>query len=346
MPARVSIVVPVHAESDAFRRCIASLAALDPAPGEVIVAVDGGASAPGDIAREAGFDVVSLPERGGPSRARNAGARRASGDILFFVDADVAVEPDAVARVAREFGARPSLSALFGSYDDAPADPGFLSQYRNLLHHYVHQTSREDASTFWGACGAIRRDVFLAVGGFDESFSRPSIEDIELGYRLTAAGRSIALVKTLRVKHLKRWTRASLIRTDFFDRALPWTRLLLERSRLANDLNLKAASRVSVAAACALPVCVAASLWRTWFLYAALGTIVVLLAANAPFYRFLAGKRGVLFAVHAVFWHWLFYVYGGLAFVLGLARHWLVRPRRPGVCAGDSASEQLSTRGG
>ena len=57
-----------------------------------------------------------------------------------------------------------------------------VSQYRNLLHHFVHQHGHAEASTFWAGCGAIRRAAFDAVGGFDAArFPRPSIEDIELG---------------------------------------------------------------------------------------------------------------------------------------------------------------------
>lgn len=115
------------------------------------------------------------------------------------------------------------LAALIGSYDDAPGATNFLSQYRNLLHHYVHQTGNEEASTFWGACGAVRREVFLAMGGFDESYRQASIEDIELGYRLKRAGLKILLCKALQVKHLKRWEAGSLLKADFCYRALPWT---------------------------------------------------------------------------------------------------------------------------
>ena len=43
------------------------------------------------------------------------------------------------------------------------------------------------------------------MGGFDEGYHEPTIEDIDLGYRLKKAGYRIQLVKELQVKHLKRW---------------------------------------------------------------------------------------------------------------------------------------------
>jgi GT2 family glycosyltransferase len=149
--------------------------------------------------------VLKVPQAGGPAKARNLGAQASHGDILFFMDADVTLAPDTLEQVLAAFDTQPQIAALIGSYDDAPGAPNFLSQYKNLFHHYTHQRGCEEASTFWGACGAVRREVFSAVGGFDEAYRYPSIEDIELGYRLKRAGHSIHLCKQVQVKHLKRW---------------------------------------------------------------------------------------------------------------------------------------------
>ena len=80
------------------------------------------------------------------------------------------------------------IGAVFGAYDESPAAPGLVSQAKNLAHAFVHHGSPGNAVTFWAGLGAVRTQVFLAVNGFDERFGRPSIEDIDLGYRLTAAG--------------------------------------------------------------------------------------------------------------------------------------------------------------
>ncbi len=320
----VSVLIPVHAGRAAFQECLSGIQSLSPAPDEAIVVLDGPADDAGGLAAAAGFRVIANPESRGPAFARNMAASEARGDILFFVDSDVVVPPDAIARIRSAFAADHDLDALFGSYDDAPAAPGFLSQYRNLLHHYVHQTSDMEASTFWGACGAIRRHVFLAAGGFDETYRRPSIEDIELGYRLKAAGRRVLLLKSLQVKHLKTWTLLGLVATDFFQRALPWTNLILRGRGCPNDLNLKTSHRASVALAGALAASLAAGLIRPLCLLVSALAAGGLLALNAPLYAFFARKRGPLFAVAAIPLHWLYYLYCGLAFAIGLARYYLV----------------------
>jgi GT2 family glycosyltransferase len=323
----VSVVVPVHNGADAFGRCVEALAALDPAPHEVIVVADGATDASPAAARRHGFDVIQLPEAGGPAAARNIGARRATGEVLLFLDADVMAPADTAGRVARLFAGDAELTAAFGSYDDEPVERNFLSQYKNLLHHYVHQTSREEASTFWAGCGAIRRRAFLAAGGFDEGYRCPCVEDIELGYRLRRAGARLRLVKSLQVKHLKAWRTGSLLRADFFGRALPWTGLILRERRMDRDLNLRRSARASVVMAWAMPAAMVAAVWWPWGLAVAAALALGLLAANWKTYAFLRRKRGLWFAVRSVPWHWLYYLYSGLAFAIAVAAH-LLRPRR------------------
>lgn len=322
----ISVIVPVHLAGRSFDACLQALAHTDPPPAEIIIVSDGAA---GDLERSAGgigARVLRTGRRSGPATARNLGARQARGDIIFFVDADVAVPPDALRRVAEAFLRFPDLTALMGSYDDAPGDPGFLSQYRNLLHHWVHQTSSGEASTFWGACGAIRRDTFLGAGGFRESYRRPSIEDIELGYRLKKSGCRILLLKSLQVKHLKRWRVATLLKADFFHRALPWTELILRDRAFINDLNLTTESRISVALALTLLLTGVAAPWKPFLALPAAAAALALLLINQRLYRFFREKRGTLFALRAIPWHWLYFLYSGLAFGVGVALHALRKP--------------------
>ncbi len=233
----LSVIVPVRDGGAAFQRCLAALAAARRPDHELIVVDDGSRDESRAWAAAAGARVLTTPRPGsGPAAARNLGAAQAAGALLFFCDADVEIRPETLTHVVTALAADPGLAALFGSYDDAPGDPGFISQYKNLMHHYVHQHAREQASTFWSGCGAIRRAAFVRCGGFSARYGFPSIEDIELGVRLTSAGERVRLDKTLQVKHLKRWTLAGLLRSDILARGVPWTRLILRQGRAPNDL--------------------------------------------------------------------------------------------------------------
>lgn len=317
----VSVIVPVHNGGEKFRRCLVSLKEAHPSPKEIIVISDGDTDGSWQLAKDFAALVSRFPSPGGPGRARNLGAARASGEILLFVDADVTIPPGAIGQVVMMFNREPGIAALFGSYDDEPGETNFLSQYRNLLHHYVHQQGREDASTFWAGCGAIRREVFLSMGGFDEGYVRPSVEDIELGYRLRKAGHRIRLCKSLQVKHLKRWDVVAMLKADFFQRALPWTEIILRERNCINDLNTGMSGRASVMLTFLMLGSLVVSFWQPLALAATGVMALTLLFLNTSLYRFFLRKRGVRFTFQSIPWHWLYFLYSGVAFAAGTVRH-------------------------
>lgn len=317
----LSIIIPVLNGGDNFRQCLHSLAAVVSRVQEIIVVDDGGTDDSRLLAEQFGATVIKFATAGGPARARNRGAQIAQGDILLFIDADVTLTVDTIDQTIAIFRDRPHVAAIIGSYDDAPGAANFLSQYKNLFHHYTHQAGCEDALTFWGACGAMRREVFWAVGGFDEGYRYPSVEDIELGYRLKRSGYQIKLCKSVQVKHLKHWRVGSLLRAEIFYRAIPWTELLWRDRQFSNDLNLKNSSRVSLIFTYALSVCMIAGWWWSWVWFVGVGLACMLLLLNLPVYRFFYQKRGLRFTLQVIPWHWLYFLYGGLAFVIGTLRY-------------------------
>ncbi len=323
----ISIIVPVYKGGSSFRSCLLSLSKCLPETTEIIIVVDGEDDQSHQIAREFNVRVLKLAENGGPARARNYGASAANGDILFFVDADVTLNADTLGGVIDAFASEPDIAAMIGSYDDSPFAPNFLSQYKNLFHHFNHQNGGEEAFTFWGACGAIRRDIFLSLGGFDESYRRPCIEDIELGYRIKQAGYRIRLCKDVQVKHLKHWRLTSLLKAEIFDRAVPWTELICSnpKSNSKNDLNLGFLSRLSVILVFALLACLLGAWWSKELILLAAVFGLMLLAINYSVYLFFLKKRGFYFALGVIPWHWFYYLYGGIAFALGTSKFFLAR---------------------
>jgi glycosyltransferase involved in cell wall biosynthesis len=229
----LAVVIPATDEPSGLERCLAALEASEYQPDELIVQ------------RE--------PAHAGPAAARNLGAATTTADVLVFVDSDVEVHPDALMRIRERFAADPALAAVFGAYDDDPADPGLTSRYRNLLHHHVHAGAAGEAETFWAGLGAVRRDAFEAASGFDaDRFPEPSVEDIELGMRLRRQGGRIVLDPDIRGRHLKAWTPRAMVATDFGQRGVPWARLLLRDEDGSTALNLGWKRRASAATSVAL----------------------------------------------------------------------------------------------
>lgn len=324
----VSVIVPVHRDGADVRRCLAALHRLDPAPLEILVAVDGADPGTIDLARTVASEVVPLARRGGPARARNAAAAVAQGDVLLFVDSDCEAPPSLVGQVADHLARRADVAGLMGSYDSSPGAPNFLSQYKNLMHHYVHHRSRTTGFTFWGACGALRATAFATVGGFDESYTAPSVEDIDLGYRLRAAGARIDVVPSIQVKHLKRWDPVPLLRAEIFGRALPWSRIILRHGRFDDDLNIDRAGRTKVVLTGLLAVGTATAAVgprrpdaaRTGAVVAA-ASVLALLGLDRGLLGFYGRLRGPVFAARAVPWLWLSYLYSGAAFAWAWGEH-------------------------
>ncbi len=332
----LSVVVPVHNGGDDFERCLRRLRGSSWADYELLVVDDGSTDGSSHTAARHGAVVLRHDRPLGPAAARNLGAEAASGDLIFFLDADVAVHADAVERALSRFLADPGLTALFGSYDDRPSAPGLVSRFRNLLHHYVHQRGNfvddaRPAHTFWTGCGMIRRADFREFGGFDPRlYARPSIEDIELGYRLTRAGRRIILARDVLATHMKRWSLFDMVRTDVFRRGVPWMLLMKRSGTVETDLNVQLGQKLSVAATGGLILATAASPLSPWagiVAVACAGSVGVL---NLDLYRFLARRRGAVFAAGSFPLHLIYFVCCGVSVVIALTRwHVLDRRSRP-----------------
>ncbi len=323
---KMSVVIPVFKGGENFRSCMKAIENVAVPPEEIIVVGDGGYHEPYQPQAGSRVKIIETPFCGGPAAARNHGAQIASGDILFFIDSDVVVKPDTIQKVSEIFKNNPNLTALIGSYDDKPGDPNFLSQYRNLLHHYVHQNGKKEASTFWGACGAVRREVFLSLGGFDDKrYRQPAIEDIEFGYRMKKAGYKIRLCKNLQIKHLKQWSVYSMLKTDFFLRALPWVDLIFRDRQFINDLNLQTSSRYSVMLVFGLFTIMLMMFFQPVLIILIPFFMIFLFRINQDLYLFFKRKRGLWFAIKVIPWHWLYYFYSGIAFMIGFAKNSVLR---------------------
>ncbi|MEB3260291.1 MAG: glycosyltransferase [Cyanobacteriota bacterium] len=290
----ISVIMPTISWGGTFPICIQKLLALLTAeinagnPTECLVVLDGPMEPLPSWLFAPGLSVCATGQQAGPATARNLGAKKATGDVLMFVDADVELHAGSLAQIRQAFHDDPSLDAIFGSYDDSPAAPGVVSRFRNLLHHHTHHRHAGLASTFWAGCGAMRRDRFLSLGGFDTTYQRPSIEDVELGQRLWRQKGRIVLDPTIQGCHHKRWTLRSMVVTDICHRAIPWSHLLLTQRDTPASLNLSLRGRISGMLAPLVPLGLAlAVLPGGWIAGTALAitALLMLTLLNHSFHR-------------------------------------------------------------
>lgn len=319
---RICVIVPAYEASHYLEKSLPPLIALrDGGRVEEVIVVDDCSPNPdtAETAKRFGATVLRAAKNGGPGAARNLAATKTECDLLWFVDADVVVHPASVDRIPETF-ADPGVHAMFGSYDDNPPAPGFASQYKNLMHRYYHTHSNKEATTFWSGCGVVRRDAFLDLDGFDVvQFTKPSIEDIELGYRIREAGGKIALDPELLCTHLKEWSLREVVMTDVLKRAIPWSRLIASRELPENNLNVSTAERIraGIAGLWAVSILLAlmSALWpHSWMIGVAM--TIIMIGANWRLVSFFTRRKGLPFALAALAFHQVYYIYSAVTFSL------------------------------
>ena len=195
-----SIVVPTLNRCESVLRSVRTLLQQDcPASQyEIIVVVDGSTDGTAGALRTLDPSVRTVEQDNrGPSAARNTGARAARGELLIFVDDDMACEPGLVRAhvAAHRASAQAGVSEIvaMGAMYAAPESPRRLAVEhfnRGLGAPYLRQRDNPDEpwpENVWSfANTSIRRRALERVGGFDERFRKR--EDGELGVRLRAAG--------------------------------------------------------------------------------------------------------------------------------------------------------------
>lgn len=192
-----SIVIPVRNQRERLRRC---LHALEPQlrRDELIVVDDASSDGSGNVAREFGALVITLPIRQGPAEARNVGAARALGEILLFTDADCEPAPDWSQELARALDP-PTVSAAYGVYRTRQKNWVARLSQLEFEERYARLAQRQSIDFFATHCAAVRRWVFRQAGGFRSDLR--GNEDVELAFRLSARGDRLDFAPRAAVYH-------------------------------------------------------------------------------------------------------------------------------------------------
>lgn len=316
---KVSIIIPFFNQPELLPRCIESITSSTYKNLEIIAVDDCSTDDSWERTLQQRVIGISTLKNIGPAAARNLGAKLATGEILMFFDSDVSVQSNSIERAVSVLNENPELSAVFGAYTIEPLYKNFFTVYKNLVHHFTHYISRKRVHTFWAGCGAIRKEVFFKLGGFDESYQAPCVEDIELGYRLTENGYKVKLEPSIQVTHGKRYNLKTLIMSDIKFRAIPWAKLLAIKNIFYADLNLRMANIISgIILGILIPICILAA-WplSEILLPLAIGLPIIYLLLNVRIFSFVLKQKGILFLLKFIPMYTLTYLYSIVGFIIG-----------------------------
>jgi glycosyltransferase involved in cell wall biosynthesis len=332
----VSVIVPVFNSEGLIENCLGAIKgqeAIDLDAFELIVVDDASTDSSGKKAHRICDKLITLERNSGAATSRNRGAVEAAGDILIFVDADVILEPLALSKLLSAFKKDQGISAAVGSYTETPADPGLISACHNAFTLYHHDLSLDEMDWFWGALGAVRKEAFMDVGGFDERYRGASCEDMELGLALSAKGHRIVYYPEAKGSHARHFTFFGMLENDY-KKAVLGTKLRLAGrlpKRAPGFVNFRNLGSMSLLALSPLPALMNIAvpfphLAETYFVI-----LLLLLVINLPYYRHLRELLDLRLGFVLAFLHWaqlLAILAGALAGVVGhiLGRSTFGRP--------------------
>ena len=200
----VSVIIPVKDMAETVGACLNALLCQKSVQYdheyEVIVVDDGSSDQSAEVSRRLGVRVHQQ-ENAGPAAARNTGARLARGTILAFTDADCVPDQQWIVNIIKAFS-NPDVVGIKGIYHTHQNEvvARFVQQEYAFKYERMAQLDKIDFIDTYSA--AYRKDIFLQNNGFDERFSKASVEDQEFSFRLAVKGYRLEFHPELAVWHV------------------------------------------------------------------------------------------------------------------------------------------------
>ncbi|HEX6467979.1 MAG TPA: glycosyltransferase family 2 protein [Streptosporangiaceae bacterium] len=290
----VSVIVPNYNYATSLELCLRAIEAQTYRPVELVMVDDGSTDDSVAVAERLGVKVVHTGRNQGAGAARNLGVERTSGEVLVFVDSDVAVYPDAIEVAVRMLQDDPGLGAVCSIHDPEPlVRDSLVEDYRALQYYYWTASSEGSISFLFSAMFAMPRRVFEEVGAFNPALR--DTEEVDYGHRLTQRYDMI-LTTAVRSRHDHDHELRGLLR-KLFRRGRDRVPLYARRKRFARGFETSNRAGGSLAALAAVVTAPAALFWPAGAALPALA-LVVSIAADAGMYRYVLRRRGPIFLLY------------------------------------------------
>jgi glycosyltransferase involved in cell wall biosynthesis len=231
MEKRISIIIPNYNGATTIGKSLEAAFSSQYPDFEVVAVDDCSTDGSIEIMKQFPCTLVALDTHSGASVARNAGARRASGEILFFIDADCILRDNALSLAARAV-ADGENRVIGGTYTAIPYDDTFFSTFQSIFIHYSETKSPHPDYIATHAM-VIERSLFTRSGGFSEDFL-PILEDVEFSHRLRRSGYSLVMYPDILVQHLFNFTCAKSLK-NAFRKSMFWTEYALANRDVFTD---------------------------------------------------------------------------------------------------------------
>lgn len=196
----ISVIIPVYNASQTVAQTLKALQVQTFSPIEVIVVDDGSTDSSAAVIQSFPNVKYFYQQNSGPASARNYGAAQASGEIIFFTDADCVPQKNWVERMLQGFQSE-NIAVVCGSYGIANSE----SLLARVIHQEIlfrhHRLMSVYPKVFGSYNFAIKKKIFEEVGGFNTQYRNASGEDNDLSYKIINAGYKIFFKKSGLVDH-------------------------------------------------------------------------------------------------------------------------------------------------
>lgn len=300
---KTSVIIPTYNSSRTIGLCLEGIMNQREKPDEVIVVDDCSKDNTLEIINVFDVKLVRNLSNRGPSYSRNKGAQAASGGILFFVDSDIVIPEDTTMKIKEIFNKMTNVSCICGIYSVIPLiEKRFISSYRIIQSHYYKKSGCGFVTRFSVSVGAIKKEAFDAVGGFNEEFRKADVEDYDIGHRLIEKGYKIYQTDEIQAKHGGIYLFRNLIST-LFRRSFLYFAVLLKRKRADTGYLNKVRVLTYPVALCSIALFLL-SFINIIYLWFGFLSILVIIMLDIGLYNAFRKQKGIYFMLKCIPLHY------------------------------------------